>query len=391
MNIIGIIAEYNPIHSGHIYQIKKVKEQFPNSIIIVITNGTFTQRGNVAILNKWNKTELCLENQIDLIIELPFAYATQSADIFAKAAIEILNHLKIDILAFGSESNNLEKLEKIIDTQLNDKNYNEKVKNYLNTGINYPTAMSKALTDILGYTITEPNDLLAISYIKEIKKHNYPIKPLLIKRIGNYHGDKIISNITSASHIRTLIQENKNIEQLIPKNTKKYLYTHLSNENYFSYLKYKILSTKDLSIYQTVEEGIENRIQKVINNSNSWEELVQNIKTKRYTYNKINRMLIHILTSFTKEEANNLKIDYIRILGFNINGKKYLNKIKKDLALPIITKYKKNISQLLDLEQRVTNIYYLPISSAQYINEYKIKPIIKVSSKNDKSDPHHDF
>lgn len=388
MHIIGIIAEYNPIHQGHIYQINKIKEQIPDSIIIVITNGTFTQRGNVAILNKWDKTKLCLENKIDIVIELPFAYATQSADIFAKASLEILNHLKIDTLVFGSESSNLERIEQIVNTQLNNKSYNQKVQNYLKTGINYPTAMSKALTDILGYTITEPNDLLALSYVKEIKKQNYSIKPFLIKRIGDYHGNKIISNITSASHIRKLIQENKNIIQYVPKNTNNYLYKNLSNENYFSYLKYKILSTKDLSIYQTVEEGIENRIKKVINNSYSWEELVQNIKTKRYTYNKINRMLIHILTSFTKEEAKELKIDYIRVLGFNINGQKYLNKIKKELPLPIITKYQKNFSKLLDLEQQITNIYYLPINPSQTINEYKNKPIIKISSSSDISVPH---
>ena len=114
MHVIGIIAEYNPIHLGHIYQIKKTKEKFPNSIIILITNATFTQRGNVAILNKWDKTKLCLDNQIDIVIELPFAYATQSADIFASASLKILNELKIDTLIFGSESNNLNKLQDII-------------------------------------------------------------------------------------------------------------------------------------------------------------------------------------------------------------------------------------------------------------------------------------
>lgn len=390
MHIIGIIAEYNPIHLGHIYQIKKAKEYFPNSIIILITNATFTQRGNIAILNKWDKTKICLDHQIDIIVELPFAYATQSADIFASAALKILNELKIDTLVFGSESNDLNKLETIVNTQLNNKNYNQKVQDYLKTGINYPTAMSKALLDILDYTITEPNDLLGLSYIKEIKKQNYPITPFTIQRIGNYHGNKIETNIANASLIRNLIQQKKDINPYIPTNTQKYLYKNLSNENYFPYLKYKILSTNDLSIYQTVEEGIENRIKKVINNSDSWEQLIQNIKTKRYTYNKINRMLVHILTSFTKEEANKLQIDYIRILGFNLSGKDYLNKIKKELSLPIITRYKKNISPLLDLEQKATNIYYLPIKPKIAIDEYKRKPIIKTVAPIDKSDIHLD-
>lgn len=377
MHVIGIIAEYNPIHLGHIYQLTKVKEQYPDSLIILITNSTFTQRGEVSILNKWDKTKLCLDNNIDIVVELPFPFATQSADIFAKGALEILNYLKIDTLVFGSESNNISNLEQIVDTQLNNPNYHPQVKRYLKNGINYPTAMSKALIEILGYTTNKPNDLLGISYIKEITTNNYPITPFTIKRIGDYHEKEIKSPIISASLIRTLFNQNKDITPFIPLNTKEYLYNNITHEIYFPYLKYKILSEKDLSIYQTVEEGIENRIKKAIQISNTWEELVKNIKTKRYTYNKINRMLVHILTSFTKEEANNLNIDYIRILGFNLNGQKYLNTIKKDLELPIITNYKPNISPLLDLEQRVTSIYYLPINSTLSKEEYKRKPIIK--------------
>lgn len=390
MNIIGIIAEYNPFHLGHLYQIKKIKEQFPNSTLIVITNTTFTERGEVSILDKWNKTKICLDNYVDIIVELPFAFATQSADIFAANALKILNYLQIDTLAFGSESNNLQNIYTIAKTQLTNPYYDKLVKKYLKEGINYPTATSKALIDILGFTIEEPNDLLGLSYIKEIIKQNYKITPFSIQRIGSYHDTTINNSIINASLIRSLLLKNKDITSHIPANTKQYLYTNLSNENYFPYLKYKILSTKDLSIYQTVEEGIENRIKKVIHDSNNWEELVQKIKTKRYTYNKINRMLIHILTSFTKEEAKNLTIDYIRVLGFNLNGKKHLNKVKKDLDLPIITSYKKNISPLLDLEQRVTSIYYLPINKTKAKEEYKKKPIIKTTATSDKLDVQSD-
>ena len=378
MHTIGIIGEYNPFHLGHLYQIKTIKQKFPNAIIILITNGCFTERGEVAILNKWDKTKISLEYGIDIVIELPFPFATQSADIFAENAIKILNYLQIDTLAFGSESNDLNKITSIVNTQLSDQNYNETVKKYLDQGINYPTAMSKALNDILGYTITEPNDLLAISYLKAIKKYNYPITPYSIKRIGSYHGETIDNNIINASLIRKLHLNQTDVSPYIPQNVEKYLYNNLSNESYYPYLKYKILSTPDLSIYQTVEEGIENRIKKYINSSNTWEELIQNIKTKRYTYNKINRMLIHILTSFTKEEAKNIDIDYIRVLGFNQIGQKHLNKIKKDLTIPIITSYKKNISTLLDIEQRITSIYYLPINQDKINQEYKQKPIIKM-------------
>lgn len=375
--IIGIIGEYNPIHLGHIYQINKIKKTYPNSLIILITNTAFTERGDVSILNKWDKTKISLENNIDLVVELPFPYATQSADIFANGALKILNYLKINILAFGSESNEIDKLSNIAKTQLTNKKYQEKVKDYLKTGINYPTALSKALKDILGYTISEPNDLLGISYIKEIIKNNYPIIPITIKRIGSYYETETTTNIASASLIRKKIQENQSISQYIPNNTEKYLYKNLTLENYFPYLKYKIISEKDLSIYQTVDEGIENRLKKEILNTNSWQELIEKVKTKRYTYNKINRMLVHILTSFTKEESKKIKIDYIKILGFNTSGRNYLNQLKKEIKIPIITSYQKNFSQTLDLEHRASSIYYLPINQKFILNEYNKKPIIK--------------
>lgn len=375
--IIGIIGEYNPIHLGHIYQINEIKKKYPKSLIILITNTSFTERGDVSILNKWDKTKISLENNIDLVIELPFPYATQSADIFANGALKILNYLKINILAFGSESNQIEKLSAIAKTQLVNKDYQKKVKDYLKTGINYPTALSKALEDILGYTISEPNDLLGISYIKEIIRNNYPIIPITIKRIGSYHETETTTNIASASLIRKKIQENQSISQYIPNNTEKYLYKNLTLENYFPYLKYKIISEKDLSIYQTVDEGIENRLKKEILNTNSWQELIEKLKTKRYTYNKINRMLVHILTSFTKEEAKKIKIDYIKILGFNTSGRNYLNQLKKEIKIPIITSYQRNFSQTLDLEHRASSIYYLPINQKLILNEYNKRPIIK--------------
>lgn len=377
MQRIGLIAEYNPIHNGHIYQIKEIKRLYPDSIIILITNSYFTQRGDISIINKWNKTKIALDNNIDLVIELPFPYATQSADIFAKGALKILNFLQIDTLVFGSESNDINKLKKLASTQLNNKKYDEKVKTYLNQGINYPTAMSNSLKDILGYTTSSPNDLLGISYIKEIIRNNYKINTVSIKRTIDYHSKIASKKIASATLIRTLIREKKDITNYIPKYQTDYFYQNLSLESYFPYIKYKIITSKNLAIYKTVDEGIENRINKVINSVNSWKELVEKIKNKRYTYNKINRMLIHILTNFTKDESSNLNIDYIRVLGFSQKGRLYLNQIKKDLKVPLITNYKPNLSPLLDIEFRVAKIYSLPLNKNIIEKEYKQPPIYK--------------
>ena len=375
MEIIGIVAEYNPFHNGHLYQIQKIKEKYPDSILVAVVSSTFTQRGTVSILNKWTKTKIALDNHIDIVIELPFVYATQSSDIFAKGAVALLNKLKVTRIIFGTERDNLNELSLSADIQLNNKEYHKLVKLYLSKGLNYPTATNKALEDLTGQVVTTPNDLLALSYIKEIKSNNYQIKYENIKRTSSYHGTEINNNITSASNIRKLYQENKDIDNLIPY-SKEQLYKVDMNK-FLPLLKYQIFLNQDnLNKYQTVDEGIEGRIIKYITKSSTYEELINNIKTKRYTYNKISRMLLHILISFTKEEAKNINIDYIRLLGFSPNGKHYLNKIKKELDVPLITGYKKNISKVLDIELRTTKIYTLIIGNELLLEEYRNKPII---------------
>lgn len=377
MNIIGIIAEYNPFHLGHLYQINKIKEIYPNSIIIAIISTNFTQRGDISIINKWNKTNICLDNNIDLVVELPTLYATQSSDIFAYAALKILNEFKIDTLVFGTETDDINTLYKLANTQLNNQEYDTLVKKYLLDGINYPTAMNKALNKLTNLNITKPNDLLALSYIKEIIKNKYNITPVSIKRTNDYHQNKITNNIISANLIRKLHQENKDINQYIPYKKEQYIYNNVSINNTFPYLKYQIINEKNnLDKYLTVDEGIENRILKLINNSSTWEELVMNIKTKRYTYNKINRMLLHILLGITK--IDNTKEIYLRVLGFNKQGRNYLNKIKKEINIPIYTSYKENISNTYDIELKSTLIYSLIVNDPNLIEkEYQNKPIIK--------------
>lgn len=377
MHIIGLIAEYNPFHNGHLYQINKIKEKYPDSIIIAVISSTFTQRGDVSIIDKWTKTQIALDNNIDLIVELPFVYATQSSDIFAKGAIEILKNLNIDILVFGTESKTLNQIISVADIQLYSPKYNNLVKQYLKEGINYPTATNKAILSLNGKKISTPNDLLALSYIKEIKKQNLKITPVNIVRTNSYHSLLSEGNISSATAIRNKNLKNEKIDNLIPYSPN--LLQKISMNNYYPYLKYKILiEGSSIKKYNTIEEGIENKIVKEIINTNTYEELINKIKTKRYTYNKISRMLLHILTNFTKEEAQNIKVDYIRVLGFNKEGQKYLNKIKKQIPIPIITGYQKNISKVLDIELRVTKIYSLSNKSNLINKEYNKKPIIKM-------------
>ena len=380
MKSVGIICEYNPFHNGHLYHLDKVKELYPDHAIILIMSGNFTERGDVSIINKWDKTSIALKYGVDLVIELPYVFASESADKFAYASIRLLDLLGVDALVFGSESNNVDLLYTLADTQLNNKKYDKLVKEYIDEGINYPTALSKALFDITGKKIDKPNDILALSYIREIIEQKSTIRPISIKRNNDYNSLELNDGITSASSIRYALYNNENIDNYIPYDINDY---HLVfNNDYFSLLKYKILTEKDLSIYQTVDEGIENRLKKYILKSNNIDEFIIKVKTKRYTYNKLNRMFNHIICNFTKEEAmNNDEIEYIRVLGFSYKGQDYLNKIKKDIDVPIITRFSSIKSNMLDIEFRATATYASILNEKDKIklieDEFKHTPIIR--------------
>lgn len=375
---VGIIVEYNPFHNGHLYHIEKIKEMYPDSTIIAIMSGNFTQRGDVSILNKWDKTELALFYGVDLVIELPFVFATQSADIFAKASIELLTHLKVDVLVFGSESNNIKLLTEIAHIQLENKKYDKLVEEYLKDGINYPTALSKALFTLTGKSINKPNDILGLSYIREIIKQKSNITPICIKRNNDFNSKELNDNITSATSIRYALERKEDISNYVPAFTSQKLKQKLAFTScYFSILKYKLLTDQNLENYQTVDEGIENRLLKYIISSKNLDEFMLKIKTKRYTYSKLTRMFTHILVGFTKEEASSFKnCEYIRVLGFNFKGKEYLNKIKNDLEIPLVVKFASIKNNMLDLEFRATCAY------ASIFDEIEKQKIIEAEYKN---------
>lgn len=355
--VVGIVAEYNPFHNGHLYQINKIKEKYEDATIVVVCSSSFTQRGDTSILNKFDKAKVALNNGVNLVVELPYVYSTQSSDIFASAAIKILNYLKVDTICFGTERDSIDEIKKCADTQLNNPEYDKIVKEQLDLGINYPTALNKALKKLIGIEITEPNDLLALSYIKEIIKNKYNIEIFSIKRTNDFHDINSNEMIVSASNIRNKLINNIDIKDKVPSDVYEILKNIKFNNKYFEFLKYKINSESDLEKYLDVDEGLSSRIRNSIDKSNSLEELIQNIKTKRYTYNKISRMLNHILCSFTKDERDQVKtIEYIRILGFDEVGQKHLNSIKDDIDIKILNKFDTSY-KALEIEKRVSSIY----------------------------------
>ena len=374
---VGVIAEYNPFHNGHLYQIQQIKKKYPNDTIIIAMSGNFTQRGEPAIIDKWNRAKIAINEGADLVVEIPYHFATQSADYFSYAGITLLEKLKVEKLIFGSESNNINDIADIAKAQLENENFDKLVKIYSKFGYNYPTALSLTLKDLTGKIIDTPNDILGITYIKTILKYGYKIKPESIKRTNNnYNSKKINGSISSATSIRENINNLEKIKTTIPQKTYQLLSkeTIHKKDDYFSFLKYKIITESNLDQYHLVDKDLAIRLKKEILHSTSYEELIQKVKFKHQTYSKISRALLQILCNYTKSQAKeNKNLEYIRLLSFNDKGKSYLNMHKKEIELPIISKISKEKNRMLELELNTTKIYVLPYinSESEYKKEYQ--------------------
>lgn len=379
MKVAGIIVEYNPLHNGHLHHILETRKISKCDYLIAVMSGNFTQRGEVAMIDKFTRTKMALLNHVDLVIELPFVFSVQSADIFAYTSVAILNHLKVDEIYFGSESDNIDELYLLSDI-LDSAEYNNLVLKYSKEGNSYPTSSNLAvsdLTDTKAYSL--PNNILGIHYIRAVKKLKSNIKVCSIKRIETNYFDEftIGKSIQSATTIRKMIKNKKNIEEFVPENVFNLLKNRkIIDLNMFAkYLKYKIHSStnEELKNIFNISEGFENRIKKVTDFS-SVTDLISQLITKRYTNSKIRRSLIHILCNTQKKMINSFEIPYLRILGMNYNGQEYLNLIKKDLSIPLISKITDKKHPYLEMELRASKIYSM-VSDVNVFKE-EFKPLI---------------
>lgn len=384
MKIVGIIAEFNPFHNGHMYLFDKTKKMFPDAIYILIMSGNFTQRGEPSILDKRSKTEIALMAGFDLVVELPFPFATASSDIFAKGAIKLAHALGVTDLVFGSESDDLTYLEEMTDIELYDRTFDSLVRVYLASGLNYPSARSQAFTDITGKSISLPNDILASSYLKAIKKNNYSIEAHSIKRTNDYNSNQLEENISSASSIRMALLAGKVITEQVPDFVIPYLENIkdrvITSDNYFKYLKYKLITDSNNNSYPSLDKSLLNKLKKNVTRVSSYDELINSVKTKNITYRKIARGLLYYLCDFTVDAKDKMSsITYIRILGISCKGRSYLNKIKNDCSIPIISKFTREKDAMLAFEYKTTIIYSLEYNNKYNVidDEFKVFPIRK--------------
>lgn len=377
MRILGIVAEYNPFHKGHLYHLKQAQALIKPDVTIVVMSGSFVQRGEVAIVDKWIRSQIAVECGVDLVVELPTVYALESADYFAKSSIELLHLLGVTDIVFGSETANMDQFIEIAKTiQTNSDSYNRLVKDAMQKGLRYPDACNQALSTLMNQEVKTPNDLLGLAYTKEVITNNYPIHLHAIKRTSHYHSETI-ETFASATALRKALKENKDVSNQLPG----YIYYKdkalLDSNAFFPYLKYNILMNDQLATIHLVDEGIENLLKETINKTQNINELISLLSSKRYTRSRIARMLAHILLNNSKEEVlQAMHFSQIRPLAFSQDGANYLRQIKKSCPLPITTKILNKKDPMYHIEAKATNLIGL-VDQELLVKEKKSIPYIK--------------
>lgn len=410
--VLGIVAEYNPFHNGHLYHLIKAKQASNAEYTVAVISGNFTQRGDASIIDKWSKAESAILNGIDLVIELPVIYSVSSAENFAEGAIKILDSLGIvDNIAFGTETTNLYALDKFADVLYKEpKEYKAILSHELQKGISYPKARENALmmylNDIRRYAniLSSPNNILGIEYLKALKKLNSNIEPISIKRYkSGYRDIEFNGNIASATAIRNEI-EKENIEPIsmvLPTSSYSILEERVKTGHFIKNLSIynreiiyllRRMKVEEIAEYPDVSEGLEFALKNAANSSNTTEELINIVTSKRYTKTRIQRILVYILLDITKKDMLLSKkiMPYIRVLGFNSKGKKMLSEIAKlNPNLPIVTSVKKfmdenknkNLEQIMLKDIWATNVYTLGYKDDSWANLDYTQKIIKIEDE----------
>ena len=375
----GIVAEFNPFHNGHKYLIDTIKNNGENTVTVVMSE-SFVQRGECACVSPYARTKMALQCGADLVLSLPVPYATASAERFALGGLSVLGGLGcVDVLAFGAECDNAAMLKKCAEA-LESEEFSIALEKHLNNGLSFPNARQNALEEICGNELSRilstPNNILGVEYIKAINKLglNMTIKP--ITRKGVEHDSKVANdNICSASALREMLHNKQNFEKFLPEEVSKILVEELNNgkaaadynklETAVIY-KLRSMSVEDFQALPDVSEGLEYRFFDAVKSSVSLEEILEKIKTKRYTHSRIRRIILCAFLGIKKENVL-ASVPYIRVLGFNEKGAGLLKKAKDTATLPIVTKSSEinalgeDVKKVFELECFARDVFSLAI------------------------------
>lgn len=388
--VLGIVAEYNPFHNGHLYHLQKTKELTGAKYTVCVMSGNFVQRGNTSIVNKWTKAQMALANGVDLVLELPTVYSVASAENFAMGAVRLLENLKVvDTISFGTETSDFAALNNIATILTEEpKEYTNFLKEELKKGVSFPKARESALikyiNDDVRYKniLNNPNNILGVEYLKALKAKKSTITPIAIKREKVYYNDnKIVDDFASATAIRKMLLD-KDFQGLI-KVVPRECYNILSKEYEVGNIVFDIqrfekeifytlrkMTITEISELPDVSEGLENTIKNAANFCNNIFDFINMVKTKRYTQTRIQRILLFALLGITKKDVQVSKrvVPYARVLGFNEKGKLLLSGIaQNNPKMEVITSVKKFLDnntnkiykRMLDIDIFATDVYTL--------------------------------
>ena len=399
--ILGIVAEYNPFHSGHLYQINKAKSICAADYVVVIMSGHFTQRGEAAIYDPYLRTEMALKAGVDAVYEMPAAFSTASAADFAFYAVTFLTLLSVDYISFGVEDATLDELENLADILLNEsEGFKNLIKEKLSKGYTYPLARKEAfLNELKNFRnfdetrikslLSTPNNILGLEYIYTIKKIGSHLRPVLIKRKGSDYHDKGIaynkehSSATALRKYLSLHSELKELESsLMPSSIEiikksKPLFADDFRGSISRKLYDLLYNDVDLSIYSDISPNLSDRIYKLNKNYSDYEAMVASIKSKDYTFTRISRALCHILLNIKKSDTDIYKnnIKYSKLLGFRKSSGHLLKLIKTRSKLINITKPADAKDILRDEKETyrlfMSEVYASYIYNSVYYDKYK--------------------
>ncbi len=353
--LIGTVCEYNPFHYGHKYNLDKAKRHFNADYTVCVMSGSFVQRGDVAIYDKWSRAECAVKYGADLVLELPVYYTMQSAKNFCFGGVKVLNSVGADFLTFGSECGDIDFLKSVADViKCEPEPFKETLKEELKKGVGYPSAIQKAIKGTLGcdYTLS-PNDSLAVNYLIAIDELKSNIVPFTIKRENSYHDTLPGEEFASATAIRNMIFNNENHEKYAPLCDAP---THSIKNIESLILGYLRISTAEAFKNITgIEDGLDLRIIECAKKSGTLEQFYKNLSTKRYTDHRLRRAVLSCIMGINKSYT----MDYIRPLAFNRNGAKILSDLKKNCPLTIISKtadFKPSKDSMFNLDIKATDI-----------------------------------